>query len=567
MKHKSILLKSVAAFTFFLYLLGMTACRNNTETMENELKAFIVSYDAKVKPIYKEAALASWAAMASGKDSDYQKYEDLNKQLVNIYTNKDDFAKLKKIKDSKAVKDSLLARQLEVIYLSYLGNQVDSSKLAAIIKLQTEVEKKFNTFRVEVDGKKLSDNEVDEILRTSTNSDQLKNTWLASKKIGELVADDVKKLAKMRNAIATELGFSNFHEMSLKLSEQDPADINKLFDELDELTRASFAQLKGDIDTYFAARYKIKPEELMPWHFQNRFFQEAPKIYPVDLDVYYKNKDVVKLTNDYYSGMGFEIGDLIGRSDLYGRPGKYQHAFCTDIDHEGDVRVMCSVTNNFYWMSTMLHEFGHATYDKYIDNNLPFSLRNPAHTFTTEAIAQIFERFASNPYWIKEMCGISEEEMNKISDDSFKTLRLEQLTFSRWAQVMYRFEKGMYENPDQDLNKLWWDLVEKYQMMKRPEGRNSPDWASKIHIAAYPCYYHNYLMGELLASQLYYYVTSNVVKSDDLKKTTFIGKPEVGKYFRDCFFAPGARYYWNDMIEKATGEKLTAKYYAKQFVE
>ena len=22
----------------------------------------------------------------------------------------------------------------------------------------------------------------------------------------------------------------------------------------------------------------------------------------------------------------------------------------------------------------------------------------------------------------------------------------------------------MYENPDQDLNKLWWDLVEKYQM-------------------------------------------------------------------------------------------------------
>jgi peptidyl-dipeptidase A len=30
---------------------------------------------------------------------------------------------------------------------------------------------------------------------------------------------------------------------------------------------------------------------------------------------------------------------------------------------------------------------------------------------------------------------------------------------------------------------------------------------------------------------------------------------------------PGARYYWNDMIEKATGEKLTPKYYAKQFVE
>jgi peptidyl-dipeptidase A len=29
---------------------------------------------------------------------------------------------------------------------------------------------------------------------------------------------------------------------------------------------------------------------------------------------------------------------------------------------------------------------------------------------------------------------------------------------------------------------------------------------------------------------------------------------------------PGMRYEWNEMIEKATGEKLTAKYYASQVV-
>jgi len=32
-------------------------------------------------------------------------------------------------------------------------------------------------------------------------------------------------------------------------------------------------------------------------------------------------------------------------------------------------------------------------------------------------------------------------------------------------------------------------------------------------------------------------------------------------------FAPGMKYEWNDMIERATGEKLTAKYFAKQFVD
>ena len=42
-------------------------------------------------------------------------------------------------------------------------------------------------------------------------------------------------------------------------------------------------------------------------------------------------------------------------------------------------------------------------------------------------------------------------------------LRDKLLIFSRWCQVMLRFEKAIYADPDQDLNELWWDLVEKYQ--------------------------------------------------------------------------------------------------------
>ena len=62
--------------------------------------------------------------------------------------------------------------------------------------------------------------------------------------------------------------------------------------------------------------------------------------------------------------------------------------------------------------------------------------------------------------------------------------------------VVFNFEKNLYENPDQDLNKLWWDLVEKYQFVKRPEGITlGPEWATKIHIATYPVYYQNYQLG------------------------------------------------------------------------
>ena len=213
----------------------------------------------------------------------------------------------------------------------------------------------------------------------------------------------------------------------------------------------------------------------------------------------------------------------------------------------------------------MLHEFGHAVYDKFISQALPWQLRTHAHILTTEAIAMMFGRFALNPEWLKKMTGLSENEKEKISEDCFKSLQSEQLTFSRWVQVMYRFEKGMYEDPEQNLNNFWWELAEKYQLLKKPEGRNEPDWAAKIHLALYPAYYHNYMLGELLASQLYYYITKKVIKSSESDES-FTGNEKVGEYLKQLFFSYGALYPWDQLIIKATGEKLSPKYYAEQFI-
>ncbi len=550
-----------------VFSLLISSCSSKKEEQVNkEFKEFIKNWESKYIPLYKEANISYWNASISGKKEDFDKTLELQNKITALFSDKESFEKLKKFKESEAIKDEIDKRQLEVLYLAFLGNQIDTSLLNAVNKLQNEIEQKYTNFRAEVNGKKLTDNEIEEILTKSTNSKELQAAWEAHKKIGTVVAEDIKQLVKMRNEIAKKLGFNNYHEMSLKLREQDPTEILKLFDELDVLTKDAFAKEKENIDKYFTERYKISKDELMPWHYQNRFFQEAPKIYKVDLDAFYKDKDLVKLTSEYYSGIGLPIDDLITKSDLYEKPGKNQHAFCTDIDNEGDIRVLCNIKPNEKWMNTMLHEYGHAVYDKFIDRQLPFSLRDPAHTFTTEAIAQLFGRMATNAKWIKDILGISEEEYNKIKDDCYKSLRLQQLVFSRWSQVMFRFEKGMYENPDQDLNKLWWDLVEKYQMIKKPEGRNQPDWASKIHIATVPCYYHNYLLGELLASQLQNYIVKNILKSDDLINQSFKNNKEVGEYLKEKVFSPGAKYFWDIMIEKATGEKLTPKYYAKQFV-
>ena len=504
-----------------LLAIAFDGCKNKKTVMQKELLTFITRFDSIVQPLSKEANLAYWNASISGKDEDWKKSETLSIELTKVFSNKEDFAILKKIKESKAITDELLKRQLDVMYNAYLGNQVDTALLNSAIKMQTIIEKKFSNFRADVNGKKLSDNEVETVLKTSTKSAELQQAWEGHKAIGPVVAQDIVGLVKKRNEIAKQLGFSNYHEMSLKLSEQDPEEISKLFDELDNLTRDAFAGLKGEIDTYLSKRDNVKQEELMPWHYQNRYFQEAPAVYSVDLDKYYKNQNIETLTTDYYASIGLDIKDMIAKSDLYEKPGKNQHAYCTDIDNKSDIRVLCNIKPNASWMGTMLHEFGHANYDKYIDQQLPYVLRNPAHTFTTEAIAMFFGRMYSNSHFLVDMKLTDTADARKVAEDSFKVLRLEQLVFSRWAQVMYRFEKEMYTNPEQDLNKLWWDLVEKYQMIKRPANRNQPDWATKIHIASYPCYYHNYLLGELLASQFNHYLAASVLKSNDFGQSYF----------------------------------------------
>ncbi len=557
---------------FSIVLIAFTACQNKMkeekEKMEKLYDEVISQYESQMLPAYRDMCLQYFVSATNSTPENWELYAQKEMKVNEILSNKELFEKIKKIHETNLIEDPAKKRRIEVLYLQFLGKQADTALLNQITKLQSQIENKYSSFRAEYGKKKLSDNDVEEILKTSTNNKELQEVWTAQKKIGQVVATDIITLVKLRNQLAKKLGFNNYHEMSLKLSEQDPAEIEKLFDELDNLTRDAFIKEKQKMDSVLAKRYKIKPEELMPWHYQNRFFQEAPKIYEVDLDKFYKDKDVVQLTKEYYASINLPIDDILSRSDLYERENKNQHAFCINIDRNAkDIRILCNVKPNARWMETMLHENGHAIYEKYFADTLPWDLKTPAHIFTTEAIAMLFGRMAANPKFLIEVVKIDPNAVSKVENDVRNTLRLQQLVFSRWSQVMYRFEKSMYENPDQDLNKLWWDLVEKYQMLKKPEGRNEPDWATKIHIATSPCYYHNYLMGELLASQLYNYIISSVLKGNPNEDYCFFDIPEVGKFLIEKVFAVGALYQWNKMIELATGEKLTPKHYAQQFVK
>ncbi len=527
---------------------------------------FITAHVKKVKPMMIDSALANWKAANTGAPKDYDRFSKLQLKVRQVYSSPKDFALVEEMKQSGQIEKPIIARQIDVLYNSYLTNQMDPKLLKKTVELGTKIEKNFSTFRSNIDGKKVTDNEIKEILKTETDSAKRKKAWLASKQVGPVVAADIIRLVKLRNRAAHGVGFDNFHTLSLTASQQDVKELDRIFEELDKLTREPFARLKADLDRTLAAMYGVDVQEIMPWHYHDPFFQTTPMVYDLNLDVYYEKADVRELTEEFFDGIGLSVESILENSDLYEREGKNPHGFCTDIDREGDIRILCNIKNNEQWAETMLHECGHAVYSKCHDPAVPFLLRDAAHIFTTEAIAMFFGRLSGNAMWMQQMLDLSDKQRMEIEKVSRKYAQLKQLIFARWDLVMYNFEKELYRDPDQDLNSVWWDMVEKYQFVKRPEARDEPDWAAKIHFAIAPCYYHNYLLGELLASQLHNYIVTNILKLESDEGVSYVKQKKAGQFLREKVFEPGSVYHWNEMIERATGEGLTPKYFVAEFV-
>ncbi len=79
----------IILFTTVLLCILPAGCASGEK--EAQLDQFITAHVAKVKPIAKEAALASWEAAVSGKPEDYDRMSELTLKIRQIYSDPKDF--------------------------------------------------------------------------------------------------------------------------------------------------------------------------------------------------------------------------------------------------------------------------------------------------------------------------------------------------------------------------------------------------------------------------------------------------------------------------------------------
>ena len=530
--------------------------------MKTEISQYIGHHEQTIIPLYKDYSLRVWELSLTGTPVLEKALIEAKEKYLKVYSNRDEFRQVKQWQSSALQLDPVEARQLKVIHDNFVPYQIEEDVLRDIVERETQIENLFNTFRASFEGAPASENQLRDILRSETNIARRRAAWEASKQVGQEVAPRLMKLIAVRNREARKLGYSDYYSMMFELQELDEDSVFSLFDSLEQLSEKAFTSMKAELDEKLRLKYGVTEAAAYPWLYSDPFFQEFPAAGPGEsLDEIFKDKDIEGLTRAHFDSIGLDIRDLLSRADLYEREGKSQNAFCLDVDRAGDIRVLCNVRKNERWMSTMLHEFGHAIYDKYHDSGLPFLLRTPAHILTTEAIAMLNGRMSKNPEWLMQIAGLSEADARRISANAFKALRSEMLIFLRWAITLVRFEREMYRNPGQDLNRLWWNYVSRIQKITPPPNIEKPDWASKNHLSTSPAYYQNYVLGELMASQLLQYIHTNVVHAE-----SYVGNASAGQFLVQKVFMPGSRDAWNAMLKKATGEQLNPKYWVDQFV-
>ncbi len=523
--------------------------------MAETVETFVRETVEAVRPIDKAYQLAEWEAAVSGTPEANRRNQDAQAAWMRFWADRPRYLQAKQLHDARAAGDPLLARQLKLVYLTAARNQQDDATIDELTRLEADVRGKYLNFRGRVGGKQLNDNELEAILHKSHSSAEVQEAWEASKQVGVEVADSIRQLARVRNRAARTQGFRDHFQRALAMDEIDENELLGLFADLEAATRQPHAALMERINGLRAAHFGVARSALRPWHYGDRFFQEVPLLGEVDMDGLFEGKDLVALATATYDGLGMEVRDILARSDLYARPGKNQHAFCIHIDREGDVRTLNNLVPTRRWASTILHELGHGVYDKYIDRALPWMVRTPAHTLSTEAVAIFMGGLATDPTWLNVILGLPKREASRLSSAARDIDRAAGLIFTRWCLVMTYFEMALYADPERDLDTLWWDLVERYQMVSRPEGRRQPDWAAKIHVALAPVYYHNYELGHLVAEQF----------RDRILRTAggIVGQKKAGRWLMERVFKPGAREDWSGHVKTATGEPLNPKYFVR----
>ncbi len=559
---------------------SLASCKTGDQ-VKKEAQAFIDSYTAEYVKLYTASSEAQWKSnieIVEGDSTNALATQKANEAFAAFTGSKENIEKATRLLKEKSKLSDLQVKQLEVILFAAANNpQTVEDVVKQRIKAETEQTEKLFGFEFKIDGKPVSTNDIDDILKSETNLEKRRKAWEASKEVGKGLKSGLVELRELRNKTVKALGYHDFFTYQVSEYGMKTDEMMAMMTKLNQELRPLFRELHTYARYELAKKYGVKevPDYLPADWLPNRWAQDWSSMTTVDgldIDGILKTKSpewIVKEGEDFYKSLGFAPLPQVfwDKSSLYPLPKdskikKNNHASAWHMDLDKDVRSLMSIEPNSEWFETSNHELGHIYYYMtYTNPDVPPLLRAGANRAYHEAMGSLMGLAAmQKPFLVNKGLVSADAKVDEI-----QVLLKEALNYAVFipfaAGTMSEFEKSLYADnlPASEFNKKWWELAKKYQGVVPPAERGEAycDAATKTHINDDAAQYYDYALSYVILFQLHDHIAKEILKQDP-RATNYYGNKEVGQFLRDIMY-PGASKDWRAVLKEKTGEDLNAK--------
>ncbi len=543
------------------------------------VQQFLDQYTQEYVKLYTNSSLAQWRANIEIKEGDTtnsfmaQKTDEAMAEFTGSKTN---IEQARKFLKEKTLTEKQ-RKQLEIILYNAANNPQTVANIVKMrIKAENEQTQKLYGFQYMYDGKKVSTNDLDDVLKKETDLHKRQAAWEASKEVGKSLKPGLLMLRDLRNNTVMALGYHDFFTYQVSDYNMKTDEMMKTMDKLIQQLYPLYRELHTWMRYEMAKKYGVKevPDYLPAHWLPNRWGQDwssAVNVTGLNLDSVLGTKSaswVVHEGERLYTSIGYPSlpENFWQNSSLYPYPAdsnvkKNNHASAWHIDLNKNVRSLMSVEPNAEWYETANHELGHIYYYlTYSNDNVPPLLRAGANRAYHEALGSMMGLAAmQKPYLVGRgliNANTKTDEMQSLLKEALNTVVF--MYFS--CGTMSNFEKALYVDnlPENEFNRKWWDLARKYQGIVPPTNRGEEyaDAATKTHINDDPAQYYDYALSYVILYQLHNHIAKKILHQDP-RATNYYGNKEIGKFIK-TIMQPGASVDWRKVLKQSTGEELNA---------
>ena len=420
-------------------------------------------------------------------------------------------------------------------------------------------------------------NDLEEIMTSSRNSDELLEAWQGWRTISPPMKAKYARMVELANEGAQNLGFKDTGAMWRSQYDMSADDFSKELDHQFKQVKPLYQALQCHVRAKLTEHYGkdvMGDDGMIPAHLLgNMWAQSWSNIYdlvkppaevegsPIDVtqllkDHNYDHIKMVKTGEEFFTSLGLPaLPETFWQRSLFLKPKDREvvcHASAWDLDNVDDLRIKMCIKIDQEDFVTIHHELGHNFYQRaYKEQSMIY--RNGANDGFHEAIGDTIA-LSITPDYLKQI-GLLDKSHGTDGNNSdlgmLMQMALDRVAFLPFGLMIdqWRWKVFNGEFSVDEYNKGWWQLRNHYQGVKAPIARSEDNFdpGAKYHIPG-GTPYTRYFLAHLLEFQFHRELCKTAGNTGPLHNCSIYGNKAAGAKLIKML-EMGASRPWQDALE------------------